>query len=226
MSRNVLLFSGGVDSFIAYHYLEIEGIDVFPLYINYDGRYCKKEYAAVKSLISGVSIDWSTLRLSHLEKGSKAFIKNRNAYLALVASNYAKNIAIAGMGDDNVGDKTPEAFKAMETLLTTINPGETYKVYSPFFRREKIDILEWYLENIGDVDSLLKTVSCYSPNETFCGICPACFRKFCAFSYVDIHVPEFRNKALVKRYLADVDDGKYSNKRAASIRIAARRLNL
>ena len=226
MEKCVLLFSGGVDSFIAYHVLKAEHQEIIPLYVNYNGRYTDKELSVVQKLIPSCQINWRTFNFSSFEYGKKAFIKNRNVYLALVASNYSNNIAMAGLKDDNVGDKCPKAFEAMSMLLNTVNDDDVYTVFSPFFFKEKIDIIEWYINNVGDIGLLTKTVSCYDEKYSYCGHCPACFRKFCAFNYCDVPVPMFRNQEMAKEYLEAVDRGEYTCRRAESIKLACKRIGL
>lgn len=209
----VLLVSGGMDSFIAYHYLQKDNYDITPLFIDYKGRYTDKEFIVVNKLFPNVTLDQS-INLGNSEIGDKAFIKNRNAYFALIASKYGKFICMAGLKDDNVGDKSPEAFIRMGSLLSEMN-GEEYNVFSPFWQMTKEDILVWYLKHnlslnredrLKGFDDLVKTTSCYHSTELFCGECPSCFRKYCVFLMCGISnlIPPFTNKVLAKTYLQTV----------------------
>ena len=148
MEKNkvVLLVSGGLDSTIAYKYLLHFDKEVLPLFINYKGRYTNKEWAACRYLYGKELHVDDSLNFEKFEIGEKGFIKNRNAHFALIASNYGEKICMAGLKDDNVGDKSPEAFIKMENLLNTINPemNGTYSVFSPFWNKEKADIIEYF----------------------------------------------------------------------------------
>lgn len=224
--KMIVLVSGGVDSFVAFRFME-ENADqpVFPLYIQYGSRYQDKELEAVKRLYPNkyLSIDTTSLNLHQYEKGEKAFILNRNVYLILVAANYGNKIVLGGLKDDNVGDKSSSSFKAIQDMLNTISPERDFEIISPFWHMEKIDILKWYLDNKFPVEPLLETVSCYSPRNTnYCGECPACFRKYCAFSYLNIPIPEFKNNELVDRYVLEWKNA--SGLRAESIRKAGQNL--
>ncbi len=222
----VALVSGGVDSFIMHKYLmeNSKNEDIIPLFVYYNGRYNDKEYEAVHRLFSGAVITDRTLNLGDKEFGDKAFIQNRNAYFALVASHYGDKIAMGGLKDDNVGDKTPFAFLKMTELLNTINSPKVFSVFSPFWNKEKIDALEWYLNRGYDRDILQDTLSCYSddPDIRFCGECPACFRKYCAFKWFGIPIGEFTNLGLVTTYFEEWKNKK--GKRAESIRFVAKEL--
>lgn len=222
--KTALLVSGGLDSFVAYHYLKKEGYELFPLHINYKGKYSGKELKIVRWLFPNIVVD-DSLDFEGQEQGDKAFLKNRNAFFALLASKYSRSICMAGLKDDTVGDKSPEAFLQMENLLTEIN-GEKYTVFSPFWRKEKEEIVRWYLDQKLHMDDLQKTTSCYHPTSLYCGTCPSCFRKYCAFlsNKIDHTIPEFTNQALVLEYKANLN--KYSATRQISILAACAKLGV
>jgi 7-cyano-7-deazaguanine synthase in queuosine biosynthesis len=216
--KAVLLVSGGLDSYVAYHYLTKDGYEVLPLHINYKGKYSNKEQDVVNELFPGIKIDRS-LNFFGQEEGEKAFLKNRNAFFALVASKYGHSICMAGLKDDNVGDKSPSAFITMENLLTELN-GEVYSVFSPFWRMEKEEVLKWYINEKLSIPDLLQTTSCYHPTEYFCGECPSCFRKYCAFvsNGIEYTLPDFTNNALAREYKIHIAN--YSETRQNSIHLA------
>ena len=221
----ILLVSGGLDSYIACRYLEESdtGYAIQPLYIDYRGKYTKKEKAVCERLYPKLLVD-DTFNFNGVESGKKAFIKNRNAYFALIASNYGTTIVMGGLKDDKVGDKSPEAFIAMENLLNTINPHEVFTVFSPFWKKTKSEIIKWYINSGYEINDLLQTTSCYHPTEHFCGKCPSCFRKWCAFSDNNIahYLPMFKNKELVETYLNNIKS--YDLQRQQSIKDAAKKM--
>ena len=201
--KTVLLVSGGLDSYIAWWYLKDDDCDILPLFINYGGMYTDKELWHVKDLYPDLVEDNSLNFFGQEQEDS--FIKNRNAYFALVASKYGNQIGMGGLKDDNVGDKSPVAFLKMQDLLNEINP-DSYRVFSPFWRMTKSDIIKWYIKSGRPVETLLKTTSCYHPIVTYCGECPSCFRKYCAFfdNGLAYLLPEFNNHTLVKKYVETI----------------------
>jgi len=226
MEKIVLLVSGGLDSFIAYHYLRDDGYEIIPLFIDYNGIYSKKELKIVENLFpESILVIDGTLNFKGEETGEKAFLKNRNAYFALVASKYGKIICMAGLKDDNIGDKSPEAFIKMQDLLSEIN-GEYYEVFSPFWRMEKEQIIDWYISHKLPLSELLKTTSCYHPKYLFCGECPSCFRKYCAFVSNELEelIPIFLNKKMAYDYLKRSYE--YSTNRQISIQKACEKLGV
>ncbi len=208
----VLLFSGGIDSFCAYHFLKRPKT----LYFDLKSRYSNKELLVVQQLIPSTIIDTS-LDLNSREQGVNAYIPFRNLLLAIQATKYASTIWIAGVKDDNVGDKNEQVFKQMSDLLTNIS-GKTIQVKSPFWSYTKDEVISWYLHSYkGNPDNLIKTISCYdSSSQIYCGNCPACFRKWIAL-YVNGIKLDFFNQELAEQYYQRARHGVYDSKRNYNI---------
>jgi len=209
--ESILLFSGGVDSFIAYHYLH----QPQTLYFNVQSRYSKKELSVVQSLIPSSIID-NSLNFSDKEFGENAYIPFRNLLLAAQAVKYADTIYIAGIKDDMVSDKNEQVFLKMSILLSELE-GHAIQILSPFWNMTKNNIISWFLKNIGTEIELLKTISCYSSDDTlYCGACPACFRKWCAFRSNGIDLP-FYSEELLNRYYSKALNNYYIPERNETI---------
>lgn len=208
MGKNVVLFSGGIDSFIMYHWLlqKYTEDDIVPIYFDVKSKYSEKEKKVVLNRIPDTIID-DSLNLGSREAGEKAIIPLRNMLFAIQAMHYGNTIWIAGTGDDRADDKTEEAFYLMTEVLNRMTPddSEQYQVLSPFWKDTKADIVKWFLDTqvIGTRDYreklLLLTTSCYDPEEHYCGKCPSCFRKWVALAVNGIHL-SFYNMDLMKRY--------------------------
>ena len=92
----ILLFSGGMDSYIAYFYLQNKYPSrlITPLYIDYKGKYCKKEMETVKELLPQTVIIQNVFNFSEKEIGDKCYIPNRNLFLASIAAEYGNKVII------------------------------------------------------------------------------------------------------------------------------------
>lgn len=181
-NKKVLCISGGIDSIAAWFYTKPD----VAVYFNLGTKYTRKEIhclECMRKLIPGFkyTIDSTFVTLGQLQRGENAFIPHRNLLLAALATRYGNNIIIAGIKGDNVSDKNPEAFQAMEHALDTMSPGKDITVRSPFWDMTKTDIVQWMLRNVLNAEKIIKTsVSCYSDEFGQCGQCSSCFRKWIA----------------------------------------------
>ena len=212
--NRVLLFSGGLDSFIAYHYL---GNHIKTVYFNTGIKYSDEEERVIRHLIPDTIIDHSLKLKSREIKGSDtAFIPMRNLHLAMLACKYGDEIIIAGLKDDAVNDKNPQIFEKMSAILSELNERKIV-VRSPFWEMTKADIVKWYLDGGGNQHDLLKTISCYDPVGTdYCGKCKCCFRKWVALWVNGIKL-EFHNVELVRTYYEKAKLGIYVQQRNENI---------
>lgn len=224
-NNRILLFSGGLDSYIAWHWLGKPQT----VYFDLGTPYSSYEIKVIKELIPTTIID-SSLNLASRQMldSDTAFIPMRNLYLAMLACKYGEEIIICGLKDDNVGDKTPQAFARFTVSLSALN-NRQIKVTSPFWGMTKADIVKWYLETYqGDKAKLLETISCYTPsldtkafrlNKRYCGKCRCCFRKWNALFVNGIELP-FYNLRLMAEYLDKAQHNDYITERNVSIKKA------
>lgn len=206
----ILLFSGGIDSFVAWHFLGRPPT----LYFNLRSRYSEKEMKVVMKLIPSTIIDES-LDLSSRECGEKAYIPFRNLLLACQAVKYSDTVVIAGVADDDVSDKNEQIFLKFSHLLSELE-GRCIDIISPFWGMTKEKVVRWYKDNIGD-EIILQTISCYSTERTtYCGACPSCFRKWVALRSNGYDL-NFYNDSLMQKYYESALSGKYIDERNLAI---------
>jgi len=208
----ILLFSGGIDSFVAWHYLNKPKT----VYFNLRSRYSEKELQVIKSINPEIIIDES-LNLNDREIGEKAYIPFRNLLLAAQAVKYSDTVVIAGVKDDVVSDKNELIFQETSDILSKLE-GREILVMSPFWRMTKEQVVKWFLSNGGTEQEILSTVSCYDPdpNVTYCGNCPSCFRKWNALRSNGIDI-KFYNERLMREYYNKAIDRIYIPERNLSI---------
>ncbi len=216
----VLLLSGGVDSIAAWFYLNKPKC----IYVDMKTKYSEKEKECIKDLqkiIPDLKVTIiEGINLGQFEEGEKAFIPHRNLILAAIGSNYGDRIIIAGIEDDVVEDKSPEAFKIMTECLNSISkPGKNVVIDSPFWEMSKSEIIKWMLKNIENTEEILRTsISCYSLEDGQCGNCPSCLRKAIAMTAaglkVDFYNKDVRKSLLVQNYITTMKQtNKYTDKR-------------
>lgn len=191
MNKPILLFSGGIDSYVAWHFLNKPPT----VYFDLRSRYSMVEMLTVSKLIPNTIID-SSLDLLSREQES-AYVPFRNLLLACQAAHYGDTIIMAGNADDVVSDKTQSIFNEFSQLLSKLE-GRPIEVSSPFWELSKRQLVAWYLAQHGNPMNLINTVSCYS-GVVYCGKCKACFRKWMSLYLNGIDI-EFYNMELMQEY--------------------------
>lgn len=219
----LLLFSGGLDSYIAWEYLNRPKT----LYVALGHRYQDLELERVRELIPDTVVD-DRLHLGDLEE-EDAHIPLRNAFLALVGSLYDDEVAlVVQKGEMDVPDRSPEFFHRMTRLLATLKAPRGVRFFTPFWNWTKTQMVQWYLEAGHDPARLLRTRSCYTPTATGrpCGHCAACFRRWVALTNNGLQ-EEYENDPLtwegVARYVARMKQGDYDPVRTRETLAALRR---
>lgn len=180
METEVLLYSGGIDSFLAYQYLKIMGHNPRCVYFDLGHRYAKQELSLMESPsfinnVCKVTVS-KCLQLWALE-APDAYIPNRNLLAAIQAVGQfgATKVWIGGTASDRVNDNNYDVFQKLSDLLSDMH-GKKIEVTSPFWTSHKHQIVEdYYLRwhtTFGDSTSAKQialidnTFSCYSPIDS------------------------------------------------------------
>jgi len=236
--RHLVLYSGGPDSLITYHKvvtdLAKEGDEVDTIYFDLRHRYSKQERLAIDRTLPNTVKETALWGLGTWEDDD-AYIHHRNAFLILGASKYIEEKPIQSYLDGriwltvqkdemSIPDRDPMFFMRMEEVLLKLN--QRVKIATPWEDYDKTDMVNWYVNNGGDLEMLKDTWSCYTPvmyfeNEfTPCGDCPACFRRAVAFRLNHIveryAIHPFRSRT-AEKYKVRAENGEYSADRAARI---------
>lgn len=183
MTTRVLLYSGGLDSFIAYWLWQKElakrgqTTNVQCVYYDLGTAYSAKE----RCLLPGHVQVSDALKLGSIER-SDSFVPGRNSLLVTLAqAEYdADEVALCAVRGEFSRDKHPQFYKRISSLLS-YTTGKPVRVFTPFAKRTKTQAVRRYIAEGFSVPELLKTVSCYAANERACGHCMPCFRRWVAF---------------------------------------------
>lgn len=198
--KEVLLFSGGMDSLIAWEFLGQPA----SLYVDFGHKYAKQESERVRTIgPKDRVLVYSGMKFGVFERDD-AEIPQRNMYLAMLAANfgYDKIWIIAQKDEMSIPDRTPEFYQKASEMLTLLNEREII-VATPFEDMDKTDMVAWWLNEGHSAETLLKTWACYHPwKGEPCGNCGACLRRYVAFKNNDID-PGYELKAEIKAEYTD-----------------------
>jgi len=218
--QRILLYSGGIDSYIAYHYLGYPQTIYFAL----DHKYELQEIAAIKRTIPQTLIVENVLTLGAFEEPD-ANIRSRNLMLLLAAAYYvqastAAIYLVVQKGEMNIPDRTSDFLMRSSKMISELTEKEIV-VGSPFTQMTKTEMVEWYLTQKLPVDGLLNTHACYQPKEVFegtevfrkpCHACPACFRRWVALynnNIEEANAHQILEWIGIDSYIERIADGKY-----------------
>lgn len=216
--KEILLYSAGLDSFPAWHYLGKPEA----LFFDIGHRYCNHEYRAIEALRRRWGIKLTTSRELDLSAWEQpdGIIPLRNVYFAMLASHHADAIWCIGVKGDHTVDKSPEAFAQMSEFISTY-AGRQVRVDSPFWDMTKTEIVRWYLDQRLPAKDLLDTFSCLNPGTSrlHCGQCGACLRRWISLANNGITEAKFQTNPwewdrVESYYMTAMRDGTYPDHRA------------
>jgi 7-cyano-7-deazaguanine synthase len=185
----VTLVSGGYDSTLMSLMAYEEGIQIFPLFVDYGQLGATKEWEACKQLhlkyglpsvarmdLSGFGkMISSGITDSRLRIKEDAFLPGRNLLLILVGAAYAFKVQSDGVAlglldpaQHLFPDQTREFVEACETIVET-TMGRPIRVLTPLIEFSKGDVLA-----MARLRGLTGTYSCHAGGDTPCGACVAC----------------------------------------------------
>jgi 7-cyano-7-deazaguanine synthase len=188
----VLLYSGGMDSLIAWYWMKKPEA----LYVKLGHRYQQKELDCLVYLPPE-----PVVKMSHYGayfEEDDAHIPGRNFYLCMYAAamGYDKIHLVCQKGEQNIPDRSPAFFSMASVTLSTLFDRDI-TVNNPFSGMYKHEMVAWYLDQGLPYSDLHQSVSCYQDDSTplhnrdqhrvyHCGVCGSCFRKWAALVYCGV----------------------------------------
>ncbi|OYQ93874.1 7-cyano-7-deazaguanine synthase [Citrobacter freundii] len=185
----VTLVSGGLDSTLVAKLAQEEGLQIFPLFIDYGQRARNRELAACKLSMSTLGLPepeianlagfgqliHSGLTDKSLHVINDAFTPGRNLLFLLTAAAYAyqKNADAISIGllhesTSLFPDQTSE-FLSRAEIMISLCMGRKIKVLAPLSIFTKPDVVM-----LANEKGISNTYSCHIGNEKPCGNCISC----------------------------------------------------
>ncbi len=186
--KTVLLYSGGMDSFICNFLFEPDIL----LYIKTGSRYEEKELKIINAFdeLGGfggrlIIVDASSILGFELDN---AHIPLRNLFFIEIASFYGDIVYLCALRGETSKDKTNKFRKMAQNIISYcwddvlgLQTKRKVKIEFPVRRYTKTKLLKKYIKKGGDVEDLENfTVSCYDNKHRSCGWCISCLRRWVA----------------------------------------------
>lgn len=211
--RLVVMYSGGLDSLIAYHYGRSQGYQPHCIHLNFGQPYAEKELASIlRASEWHPSVDVLNFRELYdlfLSRLTNHIIPSRNVLLAVLGSMFGPRVWINAFDGEQNGeehDKSERYFHDVSALLTFTN--EFFQpqtvVESPFASMSKGEVIRWGLDHGILREVLFDTSSCYSEHHQKCGTCITCVKRYLAFLENDIEEPGYEVNPLKSQYFAEL----------------------
>ncbi|GAA1029151.1 MULTISPECIES: 7-cyano-7-deazaguanine synthase [Amycolatopsis] len=184
----ILLCGGGIDSFVAWHYLGRPQA----LYFDLGDRNRDQEYRALDTLARRHGIRLAVSR--ELDLGSwelqDGVIPLRQLHLVALACHRADTVWCVAVKRNRGADKSSVTFERLSELISQA-VGRQVRVDSPFRDMTKTEVVRWYVDQSLPVDDLICTHSCMKPKNTLlhCGRCVGCVRRWVALANNGIEAP-------------------------------------
>lgn len=172
----VLLYSGGLDSYIANFFVKPD----IRLYVNLGTLSSGEEMARLDSevrIVQGPDMG--------LLERTDVILPSRNVVLASIGSVYGNHVYLAASSDDRGPDKDRDfALKMSDVLNYSERRRGGCEVTVWGEDRMKVETVKAYLDAGGNGrDLAYGSYSCYIGEIQECGICNSCVRKFLALRY-------------------------------------------
>lgn len=197
MSVKILLYSGGLDSYIISKLSPPDRA----LYFHLNLPYNEAEIKTMGMLDTAFYVlypfgNGGVGGIGGFELDNK-IIPLRNLFFALYASYYGNEIILGATKGDSTHDKDQPFCDMVTQLVQYIyDPPEKaplscreskFILSIPYRKYTKTQMVKMYLDKGLPPEMLLKTRSCYGVGEKECGECRSCFRKAVALRNNDIY---------------------------------------
>lgn len=180
--KRILLFSGGLDSYMLWHLLNRPD----PVYVRYGHKYQERELDTIAALqriepdLQMTMLDGP--RIGSLERDD-GHIPHRNLLLVTtaVAMMNPAVVYLGALRGEASRDKSYRFLRRTTRLLSLCE--EPVKVLSPSKRYTKTQLVARFIKRFPEqVEQLSVTRSCYADTALPCGRCVACFKRWVAMA--------------------------------------------
>lgn len=199
MKKIVVLYSGGLDSYVMYNMAKKENPDseIVAIYWDHGMPVAKMEISKLPSFVKVKNVDWIEPNNGPRvqpgrESNGAVMIPGRNlVFCTLIACQELPDEiwlgTLAGETHSKATDKNETFVKLFQDAVNyAIGPfmnGRKVSVKLPLVEHglNKVELVKWALGNGMSKDELINTHSCYSDTVERCGNCVPCAKRWAAF---------------------------------------------
>ncbi len=209
-----IMFSGGLDSLIAWFYAVKNGYKPQAINVNLGQPYADKEIQSIKKLQSKFDIPVDFINMKELfplieKRLSNQIIPSRNVMLATIGSMFNPIVWINALESEVNGKEHDKSYKFFNNLSEFLSFTNNYfqdntTITSPFLHMTKADTIKWALNNGLTKEDLFDTSTCYDGEYLKCGKCLSCIKRFMAFGLNGIIEPNYEINPLESDYFKEL----------------------
>lgn len=193
-TKSVLLLSGGLDSGALLFWAKNQGIEVFPLFVNYGQVSFSGEWLSIQSLLLKAELSpilplnvsevfklgFRNLEVKNNHIPIDQYFPSRNLFLLTLAAIYAYRIDVHSILIGLIGDTTnllPDcSIEFMEKAQSVLRiEYSDITVDAPFITRSKIDIVREAMQYGFEPEV---TYCCNRQSDHHCWQCPSCIDRY------------------------------------------------
>lgn len=210
-----IMYSGGLDSFIAWHYAIKNGFRPEAYFLDFGQPYAWKEWEAIQAIPEDIrppviKLDFSELYSKISGKMTNQIVPSRNVFLAVLGSMFNQRVWINALDGEQNGkehDKSLKFFQDSTNLLTFTNSffQDSTIVETPFSHLSKAETITWAINNGIPAEHLFATTSCYDEFSRKCGRCLTCYKRKVAFLLNNIDEPGYDVDPFESDYAKELD---------------------
>lgn len=182
--KKVLLYSGGMDSWLAYKLWKPDVLLMVNLGTEGNAQEIKRALAdpEMAQIVKIANLDLGQFE----RKDQNYYLPLRNLHLATLAAHYGNVICFGAVGSDVHYDEKEEFCQRTQDAINYLlseKGEEPVQIVMPFRNVSKTALLAQYVREGGQLETAYRsTFSCYSPvNGKECLACSSCAAKFAAF---------------------------------------------
>lgn len=229
----VILYSGGLDSFILERYAQVNypSSVIKCIYYAHNAEAEKQEISKLPSHVEIRHLDWLNETTKPLAKSTDpimgaAYIPGRNlVFCTLAASQELPDEIWLGTNWDEVHPRATdknEKFRVETSKLISyvLSPFHEYvNIRFPLVENQwtKVESVQWALDNKITKEEIVNTISCWHPVGNMpCGVCKQCFRRNLVFLingidavYAADPLTSEKGRAILSTYIDMYNDSDY-----------------